>query len=754
MPAPSTSSSSDSHAENDLLHLFEACKKGDLESVRMHLRKKKSAIHEVSRISGFAALHIATKHEQVELVRHLITNGASVNMPSEHERKTALHLAVESKNCNLIRLLLNSGACMLVKDIQGESPLHMAIRISQVPALKIMFKFRAEPYGVDALFNAIKQDELNKVRTLLESGLDPNKHFGKDGSTFLFEATMHGNIEIMNLLIQAGAKVNMKTKSGFFPLVVASEFGHLDACKLLISEGADVNLCTEPVGTTALTMACEKGHLDIVKVLVDNGSEVNHRICHGDSGVIYAAQNGYTDIVKILIDAGANVNIANHTCGANALTLAAENGHQDMIPLLLQAGAELDKKTTSGSTALIFAAARGHEQIVQMLLDAGANVNHENTRHGSTALTLAAETGHEAVVRLLLAKGANASHRINMGDSAIIYAAQNGFTTIVRMLLEFGADPNNYNKTWGASALTLSAERGHDKYVFKKITKLIHRIVCLLLANGADVNHKTKGGGTALVYASEHGRFECVRALLQHGADVCAVNDKGASSLSLAAEKGFADIVHVLLQYNIIVNQTNKFNCSAVHYALKEGHANIVQHLYEAGADVNPKVVPYHASMTSFVHQVKCFQVQRTKQDHVKRMIIFSAEQLQRMLQKMYSCKLDFAFELVPNGCKKKKQAQAFQVAHNCVGVLDESEVYSVRLVAPTLFAQKERLGRRFDSDCVVYCQDAKHEPMELEWHSFGKLLQQSTAFPHQTSSMATTPVRSKKTTGMFNFFW
>ncbi len=123
------------------------------------------------------------------------------------------------------------------------------------------------------------------------------------------------------------------------------------------------------------------------------------------------------------------------------------------------------------------------------------------------------------------------------------------------------------------------------------------------------------------------------------------------------------------------------------------------------------------------------------------------------MLAKLYFCHQqqanDFAFELIPN----KKKAEGFQVIHN-IGCLDELAVYSVRVVPPTLFVQKQRLGRRFDTDCIIICQDnhasVTHLQGAIEWHSFGKV--QATTFQHTTTLLKS---HKKNFANMFSsFFW
>jgi ankyrin repeat protein len=57
------------------------------------------------------------------------------------------------------------------------------------------------------------------------------------------------------------------------PIYSVSLEGHLDVVKLLFEQGADVEV-THKNGWTAASTAAERDHLEIVKFLVKNGSDI------------------------------------------------------------------------------------------------------------------------------------------------------------------------------------------------------------------------------------------------------------------------------------------------------------------------------------------------------------------------------------------------------------------------------------------------------------------------------------------------
>lgn len=54
-----------------------------------------------------------------------------------------------------------------------------------------------------------------------------------------------GQSEIVNILIQYGAAVNIQSQNGFTPLYMAAQENHDQVVKLLLSNGANQSLATE-----------------------------------------------------------------------------------------------------------------------------------------------------------------------------------------------------------------------------------------------------------------------------------------------------------------------------------------------------------------------------------------------------------------------------------------------------------------------------------------------------------------------------
>ena len=159
------------------------------------------------------------------------------------------------------------------------------------------------------LLNRVVFGSHRSVRELLEKGVDVNYQRENDGWTALIRASYFSysnnfRIDIIRLLIEYGANVNLQDKDGYTALVFASYNGHTEAVKLLLANGADPDL-QDNNRRTALMYASHNGHIEIVKLLLAAGAKVNLQDDRDYTALYYANREGYIEIQKLLREAGA-----------------------------------------------------------------------------------------------------------------------------------------------------------------------------------------------------------------------------------------------------------------------------------------------------------------------------------------------------------------------------------------------------------------------------------------------------------------
>jgi ankyrin repeat protein len=139
------------------------------------------------------------------------------------------------------------------------------------------------------------------VRFLLGQGADASAR-DKGRWTLLHLAAREGSIDIAEASL-ADHDVNLKSRDGYTPLILAACNGHVGMVQFLIQRGADVH-AVDNLKYTALLDACEEGHAEVINVLVQHGVDVN-----GEEPLrplSFAATSGEVAAVQALLDAGAD----------------------------------------------------------------------------------------------------------------------------------------------------------------------------------------------------------------------------------------------------------------------------------------------------------------------------------------------------------------------------------------------------------------------------------------------------------------
>ena len=120
-------------------------------------------------------------------------------------------------------------------------------------------------------------------------------------------------------------------------IYAASLGGHQDIVQILLDQGADVDVEGGEY-SNALQAASLEGHQEIVQILLDKGADINAQGGYYGNALQAASSGGHQEIVRMLLDKGADVNAEGGRYG-NALQAASSKGHQDIVRTLLNKGA-------------------------------------------------------------------------------------------------------------------------------------------------------------------------------------------------------------------------------------------------------------------------------------------------------------------------------------------------------------------------------------------------------------------------------
>ncbi|KAM4813460.1 caskin-1 isoform 2-T2 [Urocitellus parryii] len=213
-----------------------------------------------------------------------------------------------------------------------------------------------------------------------------------DGFSALHHAALNGNTELITLLLEAQAAVDIKDNKGMRPLHYAAWQGRKEPMKLVLKAGSAVNIPSDE-GHIPLHLAAQHGHYDVSEMLLQHQSNPCMVDNSGKTPLDLACEFGRVGVVQLLLSSNMCAALleprpgdTTDPNGTSPLHLAAKNGHIDIIRLLLQAGIDINRQTKSG-TALHEAALCGKTEVVRLLLDSGINAQVRNT-YSQTALDI------------------------------------------------------------------------------------------------------------------------------------------------------------------------------------------------------------------------------------------------------------------------------------------------------------------------------------------------------------------------------
>ncbi|XP_078807258.1 caskin-1 isoform X16 [Oryzias latipes] len=252
------------------------------------------------------------------------------------------------------------------------------------------------------LLQAVKTEDLLTVQKLLQrpgkakllgSTKKVNVNFqDTDGFSPLHHAALNGNLELISLLLESQAAVDIRDQKGMRPLHYAAWQGKAEPMKMLLKSGSSVNGQSDE-GQIPLHLSAQHGHYDVSEMLLQHQSNPCIVDNAGKTPLDLACEFGRVGVVQLLLSSNMCAALlepkkgdTTDPNGMSPLHLAAKNGHIDIIRLLIQAGIDINRQTKAG-TALHEAALCGKTEVVRLLLESGINATVRNT-YSQTALDI------------------------------------------------------------------------------------------------------------------------------------------------------------------------------------------------------------------------------------------------------------------------------------------------------------------------------------------------------------------------------
>ncbi|KXJ87355.1 ankyrin repeat-containing domain protein [Microdochium bolleyi] len=514
---------------------------------------------------------------------------------------TAMLKAVSNGHAAMVALLLEYGAdpCAQSKECW---PLQLAAKRRKgdyIECLRLMLCSSATSLGLGSGQTTIG------VQYRRTQVID---HRGVDGWAALHVAASEGADDVVDLLLEHGARVDIRGFRRCTPLHEAIESGNLSTARKLIDAGADVlafGFTKHSWGGGAGSNGLDKA-LDLCRCTVFNPERLPSVSPEQAREFIQSLLTKYRKPVST--GSGRRVNLP---AGRAYRLLCPLGGWQPthslpFISMLLDSGldpdarSEPDERTALWHYASMEAGYGPHRPeepaaltaIIIHLLDAGASINFRDAEHRHTPLMRAVVAGTPKSVALLLSRGADVSLEDRLGCSVLALAAR--------------------EKKLDSLTLLLNHERKENGDLADSIADLLHRVTArstpllsalkyckveaskLLLAHGARADVESNGGDSALALAVSTSVLVPVAPLLiESGAQLEERDCEGWTPLTRATTNGCLEGVGFLLREGVEVDALHHWpqgtprsgQCeTALVFAAERGELAIAEALIKAGA--------------------------------------------------------------------------------------------------------------------------------------------------------------------------
>ncbi len=304
--------------------------------------------------------------------------------------------------------------------------------------------------SVYSVLEAAATGDVAAMEARLAEGANPSE-VDELGNSPLHYAAQGASPRAMELLLRAGADPSLRDAQGHTPRELCRHAALLKP--LLEAEKArlpELELC-EMVA---------KGDEAGVRAVLARGVNPNARSLDNAGPILlHAVTLGKPAVVRALLEAGADVNASTWQGKLTALHLAATKGDAETLRALLEAKADPMQVSANGAYPLHDAIWAQKLEAVRALLPAYAavNFNPKGGPHGSP-LAMAICYGREAYVRAFLEAGFNPNVASPGVVPALILAVRSGKPCCVKLLLAAGADVQLKDKGGKTAADYATAE--------------------------------------------------------------------------------------------------------------------------------------------------------------------------------------------------------------------------------------------------------------------------------------------------------
>jgi ankyrin repeat domain-containing protein 50 len=314
-----------SHQES----MVSLCTAGDLKRVREIVEVNQDFLLDRDVEFGFDCTIVSAREGHLDLVKYLVSQGASTRNRDLENQWTALMWASYEGHVDIVKFL------------ESASPGSLA----------------------EALRDVSGVGDIDMMTKLLDLNANPDIK-GMGGVTALMQASMYGHEDAVRLLLSRGADSAIRNVDGMTSLFVAVRYDHIETSRLLLDSNIELLETTDRSGRTPLHVACANGKTATAQMMISLGANLNRKSHQGDTPLFLLVEAATKE--KPLSDRGRDAPTRKLLFNLDFNNLDVNSGAVDR----------------HGTTALMFASMSCDLDIVKLFVRHGANINAETKIDG------------------------------------------------------------------------------------------------------------------------------------------------------------------------------------------------------------------------------------------------------------------------------------------------------------------------------------------------------------------------------------
>lgn len=321
-----------------------ACEAGHYELVQMLLNQSNL---NPTNMSFLAAFFAAVEYGHVQIAESFFPRGLKLRELRNDSHKS-ITIAAKGGGLAMVELMINENCDINARDENGWNALHFSSYYGHYQVIERLISSGVSTDAITSrketpLLFAVKRDHFAVAERLLRCTNVSNLASAEDerNQQPIHHTARTGSVEIFNLLMSNGAKINGENSFGWQPLHIATAYGHFALVQRLLQEGANIE---EKLGLSSIKK-------DQTHKIVEDGYWAEARWPYTGSRPLHlACEYGHYQIASHLISKGAKMEV---TCseGWQPLHHATYTGSSIMVEMLLESGVYPHATTNEGKTA-------------------------------------------------------------------------------------------------------------------------------------------------------------------------------------------------------------------------------------------------------------------------------------------------------------------------------------------------------------------------------------------------------------------